>query len=475
MARRIVIAGGGYSGAAAAIQLAKDAAAPLDIAVVEPRAEVGRGAAYDVDDPMVRLNVEDSLMVIDRADLPRFARWLDESGVRAADPDGATDEGEFFARRADFGRFMAAAFADAVAANPSGSVIRHCRDQVTAIRETPDGYSLDLADGAPLAADLVVLAVGNDRPADLPVLPPDVVGAPGYAADPWGGGGLETVGPDSRVLLIGSGLTAVDMIVSLSARGHRGRIDAISRRGLLPREQGEFPGIAELLRRIAAPVPALVEKHGEPRTVTEVLRWIRADVAEDAAQGVSWRGAFDSIRDAARYIWPRLPLAEKRRFFRHLKPWYDCHRFRVAPQINRIVRRRLADGSLAVSAARIVDAKVMDNRLRVTLRDRGASEVRTEIYDRVINCTGPNPDPAKSGIVFVRDALAGGLLARNATGVGLAVNDLCETLRPDGSANATLLALGPTTRGHFGEAVAVPQITLQVATLTERLSGEGRI
>ncbi|ANK82241.1 MAG: hypothetical protein TEF_16680 [Rhizobiales bacterium NRL2] len=90
----------------------------------------------------------------------------------------------------------------------------------------------------------------------------------------------------------------------------------------------------------------------------------------------------------------------------------------------------------------------------------------------MINCTGPNPDPGRSGIGFVRDALAAGLLARNPTGVGLAVNDRCETLGPDGAAHANLLAIGPMTRGHFGESVAVPQITLQLATLTARLTEE---
>ncbi|WP_416898544.1 MAG: FAD/NAD(P)-binding protein [Minwuia sp.] len=473
MPRRIVIAGGGYSGAAAAIRLANSATAPLEITVVEPRARAGCGTAYDVSDPAVRLNVEDSLMVVDREDIGKFARWLDESGTRAADPDGVTDEGEFFAQRQAFGRFMAAAFAEAQKENRSLSAIRHYCDGVSALVPAGSGYRVQLGKGGAMEADLVILACGNERPASLPVLSEAFRRHSGYAADPWGPGTLDAIGPGERVLLVGSGLTAVDMIASLTLRGHTGRIDSVSRRGLLPRQQGEFPGVAELLRRIAAPVPALVEKHGRPSSVLEVLRWIRADMREDAARGVGWREGFDSIRDAARHIWPHLPVEEKRRFFRHLKPWYDCHRFRVAPQINRIVRTRLDDGSLTVSAARIVDAAAGEQGLTVTLQDRGQAEVRKAVYDRVINCTGPNPDPARSGIGFLREAMQSGLLAGDPSGVGLAVNDRYETLAPDGSANPALIAIGPMTKGRFGESVAVPQITLQLATLTARLTEEG--
>lgn len=475
MSGDILIIGGGYSGAAAAIGLARAASAPLEITVVEPRERVGGGAAYDVDDPAVRLNVEDSLMVVDRDDLGRFARWLDESGVRAADPGGVTDEGEFFARRGDFGRFMTGLFRETVRDNPSGSVIRHHRDRVRSLDRSARGFSAGLEGGGRLDAGLVVLAAGNEKPAPLPVLPPEVLAHPGYATDPWGGRFLADVGVAERVLLIGTGLTAVDMIASLTERGHRGRIDAISRHGLLPRQQGEFPGIAELLRRIAAPVPALVQKHGMPETTLQVLRWIRADIAADRENGSGWRDAFDSIRDAARHVWPVLPVAEKRRFFRHLKSWYDCHRFRVAPQINRIVSQRMDDGSLVVSAARIVAAGVTDGGLSVSVRDRGREAVRTAAYDRIVNCTGPNPDPAQSGIGFLRQAIGDGLLARDPSGVGLAMNTQCETLAADGVASPALLAVGPMTKGHFGESVAVPQITLQLATLTARLAQEGRI
>lgn len=472
MPRRICIIGGGYSGAAAAIHLVRGATRPLDVTVVEPRECVGGGAAYSTSDPALRLNVEDSLMVVYTDALDHFSRWLETSGERAADPEGVSAEGEFFARRGAFGRYMAGEFERAVSGNPSRSDIRHLRDSVAGLTRLDRGWSVTLTGGGTLAADLVVLAVGNESPAALDALPADVRQSPAVIDDPWRAAAMDLPGPDSRVLLVGSGLTAVDVVASLTRRGHRGQIDIISRRGLLPRMQGEFPGIAELLRRSSRPVPALVERHGEPGGISELVRWVRADVAEDALQGRSWREAFDTVRDAAKYIWPRLDAAERRRFFRHMKPYYDCHRFRVAPQVHRVLQERFREGGLTLAAARIAGAAGSGDGIRIGLRDRGSATIRAQVYDHVINCTGPNPDPAKSGIGCLRDGLASGLLSPDPAGAGLDVNERCETIDAQGVPNRGLVAVGPMTRGHFGEVVAVPQITLQLATLVQRLVAE---
>ena len=120
------------------------------------------------------------------------------------------------------------------------------------------------------------------------------------------------------------------------------------------------------MRRNSQPVPILVQEHGQPRTVAEVLAWVRPDAAA-AAQGDAWHEAVDAVRDAADYLWPRLPLAERRRFFRHLKPFHDCHRFPVVPQIHQIVQRRLSNDSLKLHAARVVGGGTAGTRLRVDL------------------------------------------------------------------------------------------------------------
>jgi uncharacterized NAD(P)/FAD-binding protein YdhS len=52
----VIVIGGGFTGAALAIGLSRLAQMPLDIAVIEPRAEVGRGVAFSGTDRDHRIN-----------------------------------------------------------------------------------------------------------------------------------------------------------------------------------------------------------------------------------------------------------------------------------------------------------------------------------------------------------------------------------------------------------------------------------
>ena len=471
--RRVVIIGGGYSGAASAMTLARQAGAPLEISVVEPRAQLGAGTAYATAEPAHRLNVQDSLMVVHADAIDDFSRWLTDTGVRAADRDGHGADGQFYARRSDFARYMGEQVARFTADNASGSAIVHVRDRAVGLAATATGAEVTLAGGARLDAELVVVALGNEAPAVPGGLPAPVLAHPGYLADPWDNAALARVPADARVLLIGSGLTAADVIASLTAHGHRGPVLAVSRRGLLPQGQGQFPGVEELLRRISQPVPILVQQHGMPKRVAEVLAWVRSDVAAAAARGEPWHDAVDAVRDAANSIWPALTLAERRRYFRHLKPFYDSHRFRLAPQVEAVLQGEMARGRLALRAARIVAAEARGDRLQVALRPRHGTATESEPADVVVNCTGPNPDPARSGSTLLRDAIDRGLLATDPSGVGLAVDGGSQTLRRDGGANARILALGPLTKGRFAEVVAVPQITVHLQALAARLRTDG--
>jgi uncharacterized NAD(P)/FAD-binding protein YdhS len=470
--RRIVIIGGGYSGACAALTLAKSAQAPAHISIIEPREQVGAGIAYSNPDPALRLNVEDSLMVSNVADIPAFPRWLTESGSRAGDPDGEDAGGQYYARRHAFSQYMAQEIAQTKGRNPSESTLSHVQGKAMAIQPKCDSYRITLENGEDIVADLVILALGNDTPATLQTTPVEVRQSPSFIANPWREGALDGIVPDSKVLLVGSGLTAVDVVASLDGRGHQGTIKMISRRGLIPQPQGVFAGIEELLRRNMQPVPAFIQQHGTSSSVLEMLRWVRADIAEAAKQGAPWHEAVDAVRDAAKHIWPTLAVSEKRRFHRHLRPYYDAHRFRVAPQINAIIQRRFSDGQLMSEAAQVVGDGIVGDRLRMKLRRRHATESYEENFDFVIVCTGPSPNPSTSGIALLRNAVSQGLLAPDPSGIGLAVNARCETLDAEGEANIGILCIGPQTKGAFAEVVAVPQITMQMAGLAQRLMRE---
>ena len=126
--RAVTIVGGGFSGASAAIQLARHAPPRLDITVIEPRPDVGRGLAYSSDDPDHRLNGTAGTHLVDPADPEEFTRWCAQERIVRADPDALARGGALFVRRSDFGRFVAQAFAREVERRPALR-LRHLRDE----------------------------------------------------------------------------------------------------------------------------------------------------------------------------------------------------------------------------------------------------------------------------------------------------------------------------------------------------------
>ena len=139
------------------------------------------------------------------------------------------------------------------------------------------------------------------------------------------------------MLLLGTGLTAIDSLLSLAAQDHLGPMIAMSRHGLLPRSHSDIGG--QFWPSFANP--------SAPKPVRELLIRVRDQVKAAAAAGVSWQAVINSLRPATQDLWRELPEAEKARFIRHIRPWWDVHRHRLAPgkwqEIQKLIAVRAAD------------------------------------------------------------------------------------------------------------------------------------
>ena len=106
----VLIIGGGYTGAALAVHFSRQAGRALSVGVIEPREDVGRGVAYTPVHLDFRLNGPDVVHIV-LPDRPTdFPDWLQRKGLLETDAGGRADTGAFFARRADFGRYMGELF-----------------------------------------------------------------------------------------------------------------------------------------------------------------------------------------------------------------------------------------------------------------------------------------------------------------------------------------------------------------------------
>jgi uncharacterized NAD(P)/FAD-binding protein YdhS len=310
--------------------------------------------------------------------------------------------------------------------------------------------------GRLVVADRVVLAVGNQPPHN-PAGVQQLNSVRSYTADPWGPGVLDDMDALEPIALVGSGLTAVDVVVEASSHGHRGTIHAVSRHGLLP------------CRHRPAPPRPHFELGGKPLTARTLLHTVRTEAARCQVEGGDWRSVVDGIRPIAQSLWRSLDRPERQRFVRHVASHWDVHRHRVAPEIDDLLQRRIREGTLVVIAGRLVSLSERGGRVAVTFQRRGESHNETITVGRVINCTGPARDIRLSASKLMQSMLANGISRPGPLALGLDVSDHGALISRDGHAQDWLYAIGPLLKDHLWETTAVRELRTQAAELARRL------
>ncbi|MFI1677245.1 FAD/NAD(P)-binding protein [Streptomyces sp. NPDC020607] len=227
----LAVVGGGAAAVALLDALAAGAtppSAPGTIRVFEPSPHLWRGRPYGPDLDVVRVNVPPGISSIRHGDTGHYADWLGERAADHIDPL----LGLPVIPRALYGEYLTHTAEKAVAAlAEQGRPVEVVPARVTGVARQGSRLVLRTADGQEYAAAQVALCVGTGTPPDLYGL----TGTPGYTADPYPlAATLDHVPTDSDIAVIGSGLTAVDVVVALDARGHQGRITLHSRTGVLP-------------------------------------------------------------------------------------------------------------------------------------------------------------------------------------------------------------------------------------------------
>ena len=449
-ATRVAIVGAGFSGTMLALNLLEQA--DVEVLLIErDRHRMGAGVAYSSSESAHLLNVRAGNMsaFADRPD--HFCDWL---GARGLGCDTA------FVTRATYGRYLREALAEAL--DRYGRRLKLVDDEVLDIAERGGQVTLGLVNGGLIEADRAVLAIGNLPPHDPPAIAGAGLPSHRYIGDPWAGDFTEGLAGDETICVIGTGLTAVDVILRLSANGFAGPIVALSRRGLRPHRH--LDGLPRPRPVLAKPAPEL----------SELVRWARGEARQH-----DWRLVVDSIRPITQMMWASADAEKRARFLRHLRPFWDVHRHRLAPEVADRLDALVAAGQLGFHAGKIGHVRAEPDALAIEWRPRGSDQSRTLRAARMINCTGPQGDLLRSSDPLVRRMVAAGRIRPDALRLGLDIDRDGHVVDAQGRASEHILAIGPMTRGDLWEVVAVPDIRIQVGALARRLvnahwvAGEG--
>ena len=453
--RTVAVVGGGLSGAVFALKLAH-ARPDLKIVVVDEARRPGRGLAYGACSPFHLLNVPVSRMETGLE--PRFIDWLQARRDQLADAlaESGGDLASAFVPRALFGQYLEALLAGA-RTRTGGPGVQVLRGRAVGV--LGDGRrGLRLEDGRTIEAGAVILATGNLPPARPGRADAWFYDTPLFTPDPWAADAFDDLDPTAPVLLVGTGLTMVDVALKLADRGHTGPMLAVSRRGLVPkahRAGGSWP-------------PFLADHIGEAPLA--LLRRIRAEAEAAEAQGTPWQRVFDAARPAVAALWSRWSLGQRRQFLRHLRARWDVHRHRTAPRIDAALAALLEHGQLRIEAARLAGFTPSGDRIAVHLVRRGGGKTVFEAA-RVVNCTGPASALDQLALPLIEALRTEGLIKPDALGLGLESRD-CALVEANGTVSAWLFALGPLTRPAWWEITATPEIVVQVDRLVARLAHE---
>ncbi|MGO1073490.1 FAD/NAD(P)-binding protein [Lysobacter sp. CA199] len=443
---RITIVGAGFSGSALASELARNAGPGVELCLVGQPESYGRGVAYGEARPEHLLNVRASDLGATPDRPGGFADWLN-----------LTDRARgSYLPRLLYGEYLHAQLQTAVVGSTAAfSQIRH---EAIAVERASAGFRVHLADGSDFVSDRVVLALGALPPQPLPGVGPRLAVHSSYLGWPWQDGAIDAIAPDARLLIVGTGLTMADVVITLQRRGHRGPIVALSRHGLLPRAHGETPPPA-----VALPPAVLhaLDRHA-PRELSRALRTLAPVVAD-------WRSLVDALRPHLQNFWQGLPTAQRASFLRHLRSYWEIVRHRIAPQLAEELQALRDSGQLQVRAGRLLRARRGDDAVEALIRERGGQRLHTERFDALIRATGLDTDVERTTHPLIAHLRESGLVAADPLGLGLRSSAQFEVLDHKGVAVRGLYAIGPLLRAQLWEITAVPELRVAARELAGRL------
>ena len=444
----VAIVGSGASGVILANALVRPPR-PLNVVLIDLKP--GRGVAYGGLDAGHLLNTRVGNMSIDARSPAGFLDWLNIYRPR---PEGWSIDD--FAPRMLYGDYLEHRLKCLESRTPGLGSTRVIRDRAVAAEPTESGWSIRLAGRETIRADAVVLATGVSRPKPLLFHGRDAIDA-FVQDDPWDDAALRGLPLGSRVLLVGTGLTAMDAAAAIWRRDPDAKVAAVSRHGLLPRVH-------------ASPQPTgPVLKPPYPTTARELYAKLRAAAEFVEGDAGLRHGVFLNLREISAQLWAGLSHDERQMFLRHFRRYWEVERHRLPPSQAEVVTQAIRDGRLEIIRGRIAEAKAPSSGSEARIALLSGDGPRALTVARVINCTGAEPDPFRSRNPLLLDLLAQGVAAADPLGLGLHVDDRSSVLNARGETSPGLFAMGALTQGQFFEITAAAEIRAQAETLADRI------
>lgn len=457
--RTVVVVGGGFSGTMTAAQLlrqAEEQGARLRVVLAERRGVIGEGVAYGTPDESHLLNVPAGRMSAWPDKPADFVEWASQS-IRAVDPVE-------FVPRAWYGRYVRDTFLNISESLQTASCEKVLDETRRVARRPEGGWIVHFARGASILADDVVLAIGH-RPPDDPLAGCWHGPTARYVRDPWRPFSSSAIEPWEPVAIMGSGLTAIDTLLSLSTTGRTAPVYLISRRGLVPRVHLRPSPAAQDMSAIVT--DCLGDDSG--LNVRRLVRNVRKAITAGVERGLDWRSFIDGLRPHTAALWQATSPQQRQRFLRHIRPLWEVLRHRMAPEIGKQLEKWQADGLVRILPGRTEYVVSNDGGVHVYVRERGADKITPLDVAWVINCTGPSASNRAESNPAIGSLLLHGWLAADEFSLGLQTTRDGAAISASGVEVADLHVVGTLRKPALWESTAVPELRSQAEQVARRI------
>jgi len=449
--KRITIIGGGASGTLTAVGLLRHAASPIKIDLIELDSRRTKGVAYGTSEDVHLLNVPAAKMGAFPDDIEHFHRWLTDNGYNYSGSD--------FVPRRTYGKYLNAVLDDAVASRSDDSEINFINDEAISVEPLDNGAAVTTASGRKIETDAVVIAFGNALPPHPNVPDNGYTAADKYFRDPWNSRVYTTITADDDILVIGTGLSMVDVAMRYYHSGHRGKLYALSTHGLLP-----------AVHELGHTYPNFETELSGVTRVTEMLRIIRRHAKNADTSGSNWRAVIDSLRPATQLLWLGLSTSEKLIFKRRLARYWNTARHRMPAEAAAVLDEMSANGKLEILGGKLRSIELRDGRFDVEYLWKGSTGSFTA--DAVINCIGSESDLSRLESDLVKQLLSSGQIRADELRMGFDATPDGTLIDADGKPSRHLRTLSTALKGILWESTAMPEIRGQADALALRLLAE---
>lgn len=440
--KTIIIIGAGFSGVMTAVNLIKFSEQPLKIYLADSRKERAKGLAYSTNNDLHLLNVPAGKMGAFHDDIENFYKWIKEhySQFKADD----------FVPRRIYGEYLDSIFSEYKKKALSKNIqLNEINDKAIDITIINNRYQVAFKYHEMIIADKVILATGNFPPRNISVTTPEFYKSESYFQNPWGEKVFEKL-TDNNILLIGSGLTMVDLVLSLFQRNYHGKVYVISPHGYIPR-----------VHEKTQDYPYFFDENNLPETVKHAFKIIKNEIKKAEKQGISWHSVVDSIRPFTQKIWLNFSTEEKNKFMKYLRHRWGVLRHRMAPQVSEIFNSLLKNKQIEIFAGKIISFDESENNIKVVFKNRKSNNIQEIRVEKVINCTGPESDITRIDDQLIKNLLEKKLIKPDSIKLGIDASPTGNILNENNEVEKNFFTIGNNLKGVLWESTAVPELRQQ--------------